>query len=181
MKNFDEEREARVEIPEDQRTFQLGGETFLIRDAVRPEVFAPLDEMKPLVQSKTDCVCGHTRVQHVQGRGACNDPACSCIAFVGEVVEKGSSLAEILDAFDAAVLACLADTDGGRDRWKALRRREDNPVEMADIRGVLDWIQEVQSARPTQRPGSSSPGPSETGTTSTENSSSQDSPAAQAA
>lgn len=42
MKNFDTERKAR-EIPVEERTFVLGGETFIGRSSVRPEVLTKWD------------------------------------------------------------------------------------------------------------------------------------------
>lgn len=42
MKNFDTERQAR-EIPAEERTFVLGGETFIGRSSVRPEALTKWD------------------------------------------------------------------------------------------------------------------------------------------
>lgn len=43
-KNFDTGRLARRKS-EDDRTFQLGGETFVIRPGIRPEALAPYDDI----------------------------------------------------------------------------------------------------------------------------------------
>lgn len=42
MKNFDTERKARS-IPVEERTFTLGGDTFIARDSVRPEALTKWD------------------------------------------------------------------------------------------------------------------------------------------
>lgn len=46
MKNFDESRyQERSTRPASERTFVIGGQSFLLRSAVRPEVLARLDEV----------------------------------------------------------------------------------------------------------------------------------------
>ena len=42
MKNFDEKRKARMER---DRTFQIGGETFVMRVGLRPEVLIPWEQL----------------------------------------------------------------------------------------------------------------------------------------
>lgn len=42
MKDFDTERAARPTLDEEERTFKLGGETFVIRPQVRPDVLTPV-------------------------------------------------------------------------------------------------------------------------------------------
>lgn len=44
MKNFDTDRKTR-EIPVEERTFQLGGETFVARSSVRPEALTKWDSI----------------------------------------------------------------------------------------------------------------------------------------
>ncbi len=46
MKNFDEARAAK-RASEDDRTFQLGGETFVALPSVHPDVLAAYDKIKP--------------------------------------------------------------------------------------------------------------------------------------
>ena len=46
MKNFDEARRNR-QASRDDRTFQLGGETFVLRTGIRPDVLAPYDDLGP--------------------------------------------------------------------------------------------------------------------------------------
>ena len=47
MRNFDEERVGRQK-PAAERTFQLGGETFMVKAAVKPESLSGFDELQAL-------------------------------------------------------------------------------------------------------------------------------------
>lgn len=75
---------------------------------------------------------------------------------------------QALQIFDQTVLAFLEP--GQEEAWRRARRPDcDNPVTVADIRGVVQWLIERQSGRPTSPPSGSTPGSSatEAGTQST--------------
>lgn len=63
-----------------------------------------------------------------------------------------------LEVVDKRILAFLDNGNGQHDRWKAMREREDNSPSMGQIRGILEWMIEVQTARPTNPPSSSGRG-----------------------
>ena len=52
----------------------------------------------------------------------------------------------------------MLETDVERERWKALRDREDKPVTIAQMRSILEWLVEEQTGRPTEPPSTSVPG-----------------------
>lgn len=45
-----------------------------------------------------------------------------------------------------------------RDRYDAVRAREDRPISMSQIQALATWAVEVQSGRPTETPSRSAPG-----------------------
>ena len=182
MKNFDEARTARPSLPVEDRTFQLGGETFVMRDVLHPEVFVPLETLKEAQQSKTECRCGHQRIQHDQGAGKCGDPSCTCDEFFGKVLERGASIGDTMKAFDRVILDAVEGDGEVKDRWAKVRSIDAvPPVTIDDVGDVVNWMMEAQTRRPTVPPAGSSDGRSSTGTSSTGTSSSTESPEEQAA
>lgn len=93
----------------------------------------------------------------------------------------GESLGDVLGQLDQAILSMVSDENDGHARWRSLRARADDPISLSDMRELVEWLIEQQTARPTVPPGDSSTPPSETGTASTDDSSSPESPEAQAA
>ena len=136
MQNFDEKRQQRQEA---DRGFQIGGETFVVRSGVRPEVLAQY-----------------------------------------ETIREGMAAAEVLTTLDDLVLQSIEDADGGHDRYRALRERDDDPLTLEDLTALTEWLVEQHAGRPTRRPSRSTNGRRRTGTTSTEGSSSPAVPAGQA-
>lgn len=63
-----------------------------------------------------------------------------------------------LEVVDRRILAFLGNGNGQHDRWKALREREINTPGMGQLRGLLEWMIEVQTARPTVQPSPSARG-----------------------
>jgi hypothetical protein len=61
-----------------------------------------------------------------------------------------------LEIVDRRIVAFLAEEQ--HDRWKALRKRPENTPSMGQLREILQWMIEVQTARPTQQPSASAPG-----------------------
>ena len=73
MKNFDEDRQQRPRRPVEDRTFVLGGETFVARDRFRPDALEPLELIKEAKTDPTTCTCAHRLHEHnvhVSGKGA---------------------------------------------------------------------------------------------------------------
>jgi hypothetical protein len=60
----------------------------------------------------------------------------------------------------------------GHERWKALREREDDPLNYADIMDVCAWLVAEETGRPTPALSLSTSGQERSATTSTEGSSS---------
>lgn len=173
MKNFDVERETRPTRPVEERMFQIAGETFVMRDRVRPEAYAPMDELKEAKLDRLNCSCGHPRVAHGPGGARnCQDPSCDCKAFTGVVLEPGSTMTDVLNAIDTTVLA-MTETEC-HERYKVIRQREDDPLVIDDLHQVVEWMIEESTRRPTGPPSSSTGTPAPTGATSTDDSSSPD-------
>lgn len=63
----------------------------------------------------------------------------------------------LLEGMDKAIKTFLAD-DEERARWDTLRARQEDPVTIAYLRGVMDYLYEVESELPTSAPGRSSSG-----------------------
>lgn len=135
MKNFDEAREVRAS---QERMFVIGGQEFVYRIGVPPEVLLPFFEMKTGEAETLDAVLGITRPL---------------------------SQREQLTVYDDTVLAFLVP--GQEDKWKAARDPDlDNPLTLHDIGDLIEWLIEEQAARPTVPSVDSSPG-SANGTTGT--------------
>lgn len=131
MKDFDPDRQARQQ-DEETRTFKLGGETFVLRAAIRPDVLAGYDDL-----------------------------------------DDDTTTAETLRILDDLILSLIEKDGGGakaQDRYLALRKREDDPIELTDILDVVNWCVEVYTARPTGKPSDSVTGRNGTGTPSTDDS-----------
>jgi len=94
-----------------------------------------------------------------------------------EAVEPWESVGSNPDITSGDVIARMDETvinliepgpkGEAHKRWKALRAREDDAVNLGDMIDVITWLVEEQSARPTQSPGSFSGEPDTTGTPST--------------
>ena len=121
MKNFDTDREQRAER---DRGFQIGGETFTTKTAVRPEAMTAY-----------------------------------------EALDDDAPVSEMLKVIDQTILAFVEEN--GHERWRKLREREDDPVTLADMNALINWLVEDQTGRPTQQPAPSSGGLGSSGTPST--------------
>ncbi len=161
MKDFDKKRRERIARPVDDRSFVLGGETFVVRAAVRPDVLAMLDG---IVDAKFEDTIENGKP-------------------VRKLVERGTPVGHDIAVMDNLVLELIEDTDDGHARWSAVRARTDDPILMEDISDVMLWAIGVASGRdgedgrhPTGLPSASTDGRSPTGTPLTAVSSSPDSP-----
>ena len=82
--------------------------------------------------------------------------------------ETPETAVKALELVDERVLAFLDNGNGQHDRWKALRERETNSPSMGQLRGILEWMIEVQTARPTMPPSASARGRGASAATSQE-------------
>lgn len=127
MRDFDQERRAREE---QDRSFIIGGETFVRRASVRPEAIAEFD-----------------------------------------AIDTATKPADVLRIADDALLGMIEAE--GHDRWRTLRQREEDAVNLGDILAVVEWLIEAQVERtPTQQPSPSTAGRGRTAAKSTDGSSS---------
>lgn len=123
-----------------QRTFQIGGEQFVAKASVRPEALAEWDDLDPQTANTAE-------IMRVSDNTIC------ALIEPGELLDDGNG-GEIGEA---------------HKRFKALRLREDDALNLADVTGLLKWLIEVQSGgRPTEQPSGSTPLPSATGESSTD-------------
>ena len=129
MRDFDLERRERYEV---DRTFRIGGETFVRKPAVRPEVMLAYEDMS-----------------------------------------MEATAADSLEVVDQTILSFIEDTDGAHDRYRALRERDEDPVSIRDLNGLVVWLIAESTKRPTSALSLSEPGREPTGTTSKETSSTE--------
>lgn len=175
MKDFDTEREQRVSRSVEERSFRIGGETFVLRDGVRPEVLAGLDDLRDPVLDQKTCTCGHPRQAHGPNGERCSSAKCECVSFTPFVVDAGASLHDRLASLDDTFLAMIEHDDDAVARYRNIREREFDPIMFSDLGAVVEWMVEQQTRRrPTGSPSASTRGRSTTGTSSTESSSSPD-------
>lgn len=185
MKDFDAVRNERPRRTVEERTFRLGGETFVARDRFRPEAIAPLEAVKDPKVDPTTCRCGHRLHEHLpfadgrKGAAGCGTAQCDCEQFSPVIIEGGTPLAEQLVLLDATMVALIEAGDDAHGRYRAIRERVEDPLEVADLMAVIKWVTEVDTGRPTGAPDGLPPGREATaGTSSTPASSSPETIAA---
>lgn len=150
MKNFDEYREKRALVGVEERSFQVGGETFVRRPAVRPEAVNPWEGIAPgMDQDEVLERIDLTVLALVEG-GAKDEAHKRWIAL-----RKRET-----DPVTLQDLVGLRDPDTGD---------EIQP-------GIVPWLIEEMAGRPTRPSSSSSNGAATTETTSTDASSSPATP-----
>lgn len=71
---------------------------------------------------------------------------------------EGANEADALKVLDERVLFFLDQNGDNAERWKALRARESDPVTLGQLTGLIEWMVEVQSGRPTIPPSPSASG-----------------------
>lgn len=139
MKSFDDD--LRTWAVED-RTFVLGGETFVARTEIRPEVLADFEDETIRVPEDERSL---KRVL------AANDKALLGMIEGGDEVDGDGAPAE----------------GSARAKYLALRARTEDPVGLDRIAKVTEWLFEQHTNRPTGPSSPSGPGRDGTGTTST--------------
>lgn len=99
----------------------------------------------------------------------------AAIKRVAEITENTGGV-EVFEAVEEAVLALLDSRDNAYDRFRALCRKDEDPVTFEDLAELQGWLIREATARPPTQPDSSSTGQSTAGTTSTEPSSTEPAP-----
>jgi hypothetical protein len=66
--------------------------------------------------------------------------------------EPPDSNMKALDVMDAQIEAFLDNANGQVERYRAMRKREDNSPSQGQLQDILTWMIEVQTARPTMLP-----------------------------
>lgn len=79
---------------------------------------------------------------------------------------------EALRIIDDLVVSFLEEDDDAEGRYRGVRARTDDPIGMATLEALVEWLVETQTSRPTGRPGSSGTGPQRMKDGSTDGSSS---------
>jgi hypothetical protein len=173
MKNFDEEyvvirlkdgrpepmtvsRNERAQRPEEERTFVIGGETFVYRPSVPPEGYKRWSAMTG----------GEFILRDAQGKPVL-DPASN--TPISTLTED-----DALAILDETVISFLEPQY--EEAWRRVRAADaPNPLTLDDIRALIRWLFEEQTGRPTGRSSDSSNGSrtADHGTRSTDASSSQ--------
>lgn len=72
------------------------------------------------------------------------------------------SAKDSLKLMDKRIELFLDQSNGAKERWQALRERDDDPITATQMGELITWMLEVQSARPLQQPSSSDSGPGST-------------------
>lgn len=170
MKDFDVARNSREQRSVDERSFKLGGETFIVRDRIRPDVLAIFDTVREATFDNTTCGCDHKNMEHRSG--TCAHEGCDCQKFQPKILDPGSTLAETLEALDLTILGLMENGEDAHERYRGLRARIDDPLTTDDLKAVVEWCVAETTGRPTMSPSVSTAGREQTETPSTEDSSS---------
>lgn len=173
MKDFDTERNQRLT---GDRSFRLAGREFRYRPSVAPEVilgwsqFAegadPYERKLKLAAARLNVTRATKSSDELIAKGEL------------EVVEAENALAEArptdsqwIEALDRTATAVLEA--GYAEAWRDARSADvENPLSLADLQEVLEWLIEQVSGRPTGQPSGSDSSPNGSGTSSTDGSSS---------
>jgi hypothetical protein len=76
--------------------------------------------------------------------------------------ENTGDTKDALKIVDAQILSFLGD-NGDRERWQALRAREEDPITIGQMNALLQWMLEASSDLPTVQPSLSAAGPGTAG------------------
>ena len=71
-----------------------------------------------------------------------------------------------LEVMDAQIEAFLDNSNGQIERYREMRKRDDNTPSQGQLQDILLWMIEVQTARPTSQPSPSGRGRGAPATTS---------------
>lgn len=90
-----------------------------------------------------------------------------------EEAETGADtkLDDLFGIRDERILLSIVPDE--HDRWRELRARDDEPLQLRDLNEIMSWLTEVHTGRPTLSAEASSAGPGSSGASSRAGSSSQ--------
>ena len=95
-----------------------------------------------------------------------------------EGITAESNPSEVLQTLDQIVCDFIEPADGARERYMQLRAREEDPLTLADLEELVEWLIAEQTGRPTGPPSVSGLSAVAPRTGSTGGSSLQEAPAA---
>lgn len=189
-RNFD--NETRRVWDRDHRTFTLRGEQFTALEAVRPEALAAYeDRLKAGDQTFTNLIATTDDVllSLIEGGDYYTEEPGPDVDGP-EIPDPDWARPENMDADQPVPTAPMIPgpkvpgpplkvpvPGSARDRYFAVRALNENPVTLAELQGVIEWLFEVHAVRPTGPSGASSNGAGSTGASSTATSSASASPA----
>lgn len=174
MKNFDVERQERVD---QDRSFQINGQTFTHKPAVAPEALAEWSAMvggeyverdqdgKAVLSEPTPA---RDRDGHLIISGGRLVPIEGPDGKPGDMVLQGGTIVTIpgqpisnlsetkaLEIYESTILAFLEP--GQEERWTDARDpNAANPINLKDLTDLITWLFEETSGRPTGPSSSSS-------------------------
>lgn len=192
MKNFDEARKIREDA---DRSFVIGGETFVYRPAVSPEAIVGWTEFAGSAdkeQAQLRAAQANLAAAHAQLRAdEAEEAAPSALAktaldiakktatvatATAAVEEKQRSEQEWIKVIDETIAAILEPQC--HDTWRKVRDPGlAHPLSLTDLQDLMEWLMEQITSRPTGGPSGSSPSRNGTETLSTDESSLREAPA----
>lgn len=187
MKDFDVARREREEA---DRSFTIGGETFVYRPAVAPEAIMAWTEFAGgadkeqaflrAAQANLDAAQAQMKASEAANADAAELARVSAdiaakTAAVAEaaaaVEEKARDDNEWLSVVDETITAIIEPQY--HDTWRKVRDPDlAHPLSLGDLQEVMEWLVEQVVSRPTGKPSDSSPSVDGTETVSTDDSSS---------
>lgn len=194
-RNFDEARKVREDA---DRSFQIGGETFVYRPAVAPEAIMAWSEFAggaDAEQAQMRAAQANLAAVYAQQRAAeaAEADAAELARISVEVATKTADVAVATAAVEAKTrsdsdwLVVIDDTIDAilepeyQEAWKRVRDPDlSHPLSLGDLQEVLEWLIEEVVKRPTGKPSDSSPSDGTIATVSTVDSSSPAAPASEA-
>jgi hypothetical protein len=194
VKDFDKDR---VDRTQRDRTFKIGGETFTYRSSVAPEAiqgWTTFTSMTERAEAHMNAARAKlaaldaTALVPERAKTLAEDPAQEAAhqqeraSLTGEIAVRADELgdaqkdSDVINLIDETIRAMIVPAD--HDKWAKVRGSDaEEPVSIADLQAVLEWLIESVVNRPTGRPSGSSEQLSSNGTQSTGDSSSPVEPA----
>lgn len=178
-KDFDVARKAREDA---DRSFIIGGETFVYRPAVAPEAIMSWtefaggadNEQAQLRAAQANLAAAHAQLAAANAANA--DPAevarvsaeiavktAEVATATAAVQEKTRSDTEWLSVIDETITAILEPSY--HDTWEKVRNPElAHPLSLGDLQDLMEWLVDEVVSRPTGKPSASSPSDGATAT-----------------
>lgn len=141
-KSFTEE----LLVPEDKRTFEVGGELFKWRYLFWEDFAGGVDRDQAEIADRAKKRAEQAKAEQ-NGEGD------------GEL-----TFTELYADYQKRIEPYLDEENDAIKRWQALTKRKTNPVPAHIYQAVYMWLLEVTSGRPTEQPSPSGDGLGTTGT-----------------